>query len=157
MAMQAIFRVAQRHFHGRQPVLSAELSVELGVPVAALDGVLQELRRRNLLVEVSGDKIAYVPARDLSTIRVDEVWNAIRAAHETRWLSMDRMETDEAINDMMLEIDDAVSNVIGTTTLKELVADHPPEPTMDEVVEREGSEPVPISSAKRDRGGQAGV
>jgi hypothetical protein len=57
----------------------------------------------------------------------------------------------------MSKIDDAVSNVIGTTTLKELVADHPPEPTIDDMVEREGSEPVPISSAKRDRGSQAGT
>ena len=157
MAMQAIFRIAQRHLHGRQPLPSGELSLELGVPVAALDGVLQELRRRNLLVEVSGDKVAYVPARDLSTIRVDEVWNAIRGAHETRWLSSDRMKIDEATSDMMSKIDDAVSNVIGTTTLKELVADHPPEPTIDDIAEREGSEPVPISSAKRDRGNQAGT
>lgn len=158
MAMLAIFRIAQHHYHGMPPVPIGRLAVQLGVPIAALDDVLDELTKRGLLVEVSGDQVAYVPARDVSTISLNDVWTAIRSAHENHWLSLNRMQIDSAIEEIMSNIEDSVTGVVGGKTLKDLVSDHPPAGmTYDAKTDHEDSQPVPIDIAKRDRGGQPGA
>lgn len=161
MAMLAVFRIAQHHYHGRPPVPVTRLSMELGVPIFALEEVLAELVRRGLLVEVSGSQMGYVPARDVSTISLDDVWKAVRCAHENHWLSADRLEVDEVVDGVIGKIDAAVSGVIGASSLRDLVADYPPERTgrfedIDDM-DNKASEPVPISAAHRDRGGRPGA
>ncbi len=170
LATLAVFRIAQHHVHGGPPVSVSRLSLQLGVPVAALEDVLDELVSRGLLVEVSGQEVAYVPGRDVSSISMNEVWTAIRVASESHWISHDRMRIDAAVEELIGKMDDAVAGVIGSMTLKDLVSDHPPEQRVkQEVATDEGSletnepiersrpsaaEPVPISSAKRDREGR---
>jgi len=155
MAMLAIFRIAQHHYHGKPPIPIGQLAVQFGVPIAALEDILDELTIRGLLVEVSGNQVAYVPARDVSTVSLDDVWSAIRCAHENHWLSLERMEVDGAIDEIMSSIDGAVTGVVGDKTLKDLVVGNPPGGTIyDADPDNEASRPVPIETAKRDRGGQ---
>lgn len=171
MAMLAVFRIAQHHVHGRPPVSVSRLSLQLGVPVAALEDILNELISRGLLVEVSGQEVAYVPGRDVSRISMDEVWTAIRLASESHWISHDRMQFDDAVEELITKIDEAVDGVVGSMSLKDLVADHPPDEggaapaywTADDEmsgvqkapVRPAAAKPVPISSAKRERDGRA--
>ncbi len=171
LAILAVFRIAQHHVHGKPPVSVSRLSLQLGVPVAALEDILNELINRGLLVEVSGSEVAYVPGRDVAKVRLDEVWTAIRGASESHWISHDRMRFDDAVEELVKKIDGAVDSVVGSMSLKELVANHPPdvdgsapEPWTadDEISEMQkartrpgAGEPVPISSAKRDRDGRA--
>lgn len=158
MAMLAIFRIAQHHYYAKPPIPIGQLAVQFGVPIAALEDILDELTIRGLLVEVSGNQVAFVPARDVSTISLDDVWTAIRRAHENHWLSMERMEVDGAIEEIMSSIDGAVTAAIGDKTLKDLVAGHPPGGTIyDADPDYEASRPVPIDIAKRDRDSQPGA
>ena len=155
MALLAIFRIAQHHYHGKPPIPVGQLAVQFGVPVAALNDILGELTKRGLLVEVSGSQVAYVPARDVSTINLGDAWTAIRCAHENHWLCLDRMQPEGAIEDVMMNIDGAVTAVVGDKTLKDLVAGHPPGAAVSDLDgKHEGAAPVPIETAKRDRGGQ---
>lgn len=154
MAMMVIFRIAQHHYHGKPPVPVGQLAVQFGLPIAGLAGVLKELTRQGLLVEVSGDQIAYVPARDVSTIRVADVWTAIRSAHENHWLSLKRMEVAPTVDELIADIDAAVGGVFGEATLKDMVADRPPRDDIFEAqADTEGTGPVPIEIAKKERSG----
>ncbi len=170
LAMLAVFRIAQHHVHGKPPVDVSRLSLQLGVPVAALEDILDELIKRGLLVEVTGPEVAYVPGRDVAKISLDEVWTAIRVASESHWISHDRMQFDAAVEELIGKLDNAVAGVVGSMTLKDLVADYPPDKEVgqsatpasdaaepDQPVERprpSAVEPVPISSAKRERDGR---
>ncbi|MDH3315038.1 MAG: YihY/virulence factor BrkB family protein, partial [Gammaproteobacteria bacterium] len=167
MAMLAVFRIAQHHVHGKPPVSVSRLSLQLGVPVAALEDILDELIKRGLLVEVIGPEVAYVPGRDVAKVSLDEVWTAIRVASESHWISHDRMQFDDAVEELITRIDDAVDGVIGSMSLRDLVAGHPPDEEgatpmhwvaddqkPEEPPRPSAVEPVPIISAKRDREGR---
>ena len=171
MALLAVFRIAQHHVHGRPPVAVSRLSLQLGVPVAALEDILDELIRRGLLVEVTGSEVAYVPGRDVAEVSLKEVWTAIRGASESHWISHDRMQIDPAVEDLVGKIDSAIHGVVGSKSLRDLVVNHPPDdkdaevaPWMaadeaaeipEELPRTAAAEPVPISSAKRERDSRA--
>lgn len=170
LAMLAIFRIAQHHVHGKPPVDVSRLSLQLGVPVVALEDILDELLKRGLLVEVVGQEVAYVPGRDVAKVTLNEVWTAIRVASESHWISHDRMRIDAAVEELIGKMDNAVSGVIGSITLKDLVADYPPDEEgtkrltpadqameVDEPMVRprpSTAEPISIGSAKRERDGR---
>ncbi len=170
LAMLAVFRIAQHHVHGRAPVSVSRLSLQLGVPVAALEDILDELIKRGLLVEVVGPEVAYVPGRDVAKVSLGEVWTASRSASESHWIAHDRLQLDDAVEELIAGIDAVVDGVVGSVSLKELVAGHPPDEdgvgparrVADEEVPEgaehqarpAAAEPVPISSAKRDREGR---
>ncbi len=171
MAMLAVFRIAQHHVHGKPPVSVSRLSLQLGVPVAALEDILDELIKRGLLVEVTGPEVAYVPGRDVAEVSLDEVWMAIRVASESHWISHDRMQLDKAVEELIGKIDAAIGGVVGSMSLRDLVANSPPEEEdaapahwtapvekseeTEEPARPAAGQPVPISSAKRDREGRA--
>ena len=170
LSMLAVFRIAQHHVHGKPPVSVSRLSLQLGVPVAALEDILDELIKRGLLVEVTGPEVAYVPGRDVAKVSLDEVWTGIRSASESHWITHDRLRLDDAVEELIARIDAAVKGVVGSMSLRDLVAGHPPDEEgvtpvgwVSDEKKSEGSEerarpsaaePVPISSAKRDRDGR---
>ena len=167
LAMLAVFRIAQHHVHGRPPVSVSRLSLQLGVPVAALEDILDELIKRGLLVEVVGPEVAYVPGRDVAKVSLGEVLTAIRAASESRWITHDRLRLDDPLEELIAGIDAAVDGVVGSMSLRDLVAGHPPDEEgvtpahwatdvekpeeLQQSARPAAAEPVPIGSAKRDR------
>jgi hypothetical protein len=62
-----------------------ELARLLGVPMHALQTVLDALEHRQLLVQGANDPPVYLPGRDPSLIAVTQVVEAVRAAGEERF------------------------------------------------------------------------
>jgi len=69
------------HFHqGNRPWTTATLSHRLGLPDIMIEKILDTLKKRNLiLVAVEGHQ-GFIPARDLSTITIAEILEAIRTS-----------------------------------------------------------------------------
>lgn len=82
MIMLASLMVVLRNFlHGGPPVTSELISEELGMPVRIVKDVLFDLQRAGIIAAVSGDENdrvhVYIPARDVSTIRLFDVVDAV--------------------------------------------------------------------------------
>lgn len=78
LALSALLLVC-RHFRtGAPPSESLQLSDELGIPVNETEELLEMLRNLHFLVKVSDDGSGWLPAREPSTMILDEVLTALR-------------------------------------------------------------------------------
>jgi membrane protein len=79
LAVVAATVVARRFLEGRPPATSSELAATLDLPLPAIEPVLEALVRARVLVRVvqHGD-LGYDPGRDLDTVRMVDVENAVR-------------------------------------------------------------------------------
>jgi len=80
MTILVIQKIAQRFSEGATPYTSEELSEQLGVPVRLIRNVIHQLSEAGLLAETPTDDektVAYIPARDIHTIRMLDVVDAI--------------------------------------------------------------------------------
>ena len=126
LALQSAFVIAQRHYYGLPPLPTVELAERLAVPLDPVEEALGALTSARIVVPAGQRADAYVPARDLALIGLDELISVVRSAAESAYLNQDRLRTDRAIDDVFSTLRDAREQALAGRTLRELVASHPP-------------------------------
>lgn len=121
------------HFQRQEPPWSVEgLARHVRVPSEAVDGLVQELTRHNILVCTAGEPPTYQPARPLESIPLAELLSVVRGGGETPHLNEGRMQAPAAVGEVMQALDahrvEALAGrtardlTIGTTTAPTVVA-----------------------------------
>ena len=161
-ALSVVLLVARHHLHGKPPLTGEMLSKRLSVPMGPLAGVLRTLAKRGVLLEPGDAEGPWLPARDLSELRVADVLSAARSAYEDMFPGSYRGSVEDTVRGLADRIDVAVAEVAGPLTLRDWVlasgadsqqADPPvapdssatPDPPMP-------SNAVSLSDRKRDSG-----
>ena len=132
LALSAMNLVASRYLAGQRMPSLTELTRLLGVPMHALQTVLDALEHRQLLVQGADDPPVYLPARDPSLISVTQVIEAVRAAGEERFFSPEALPAPQPVVDVLARMQQAVEASVGDITLR----------TLAEHSEREKREPA---------------
>jgi membrane protein len=79
VALRAMTRIGERFLSGEDPWTVSALSAELSVPQRTLQELLGLLVRRGLLADLGvGQEDLYLPARDLETITIKSVLDALK-------------------------------------------------------------------------------
>lgn len=134
LALSLMSLVAGRFLAGeRMPSLS-EFTRLLGVPMHALQTVLDALERRELVVQSTDDPPVYLPARDPSLISVTTVLETVRAAGEERFLSPESLPAPPPVDAVLERVRQAVESSVGGMTLRELAAQRTERAVRDRVV-----------------------
>jgi membrane protein len=125
LALSVMSLVAGRFLAGGRMPSPAEFTRLLGVPLHALQVVLDALEEQHLLAQSADDPPAYLPARDPSLIAVTQVLETVRAAGEARFLSPDGLPAPAPVDAVLERMRQAVEASIGGMTLRELAAGEP--------------------------------
>jgi len=81
LGLRAMSRIGQRFLAGREPWSASELAASLAVPQRPLEEVLSILVQRGLLAALPGpQEESFLPARDLETITVKSVTDALKGS-----------------------------------------------------------------------------
>lgn len=113
--------IGRDYTEGRGYWSNNALAAKLDVPSAALAPVLAALELGGLIVAT--EKEQFLPARDLSGIRLIDIVEAVRS-RQTGRLSID-MHPQTCASDIMREVDAAIREKLGERTLKDLIAAKP--------------------------------
>jgi membrane protein len=114
LALAVMYLVATDFAQGRSGWTTAALSARFATPQRALDGVLNALRDAGLLTETDDGRL--MPARDLATIPLADVLDAVRRqTADARPAGLPRV--DALTND----VEAAIRDVLGGRTLRDLV------------------------------------
>jgi YihY family inner membrane protein len=89
IALRLMACVGQRFQGGQSPASVLEISEQLGVPSRLAQQLLQVLVAAQLVVEVSGTEVAYVPARPLEIITCHDILLALRAGQGQELVTTD--------------------------------------------------------------------
>ena len=121
LALTVMFLVGENHFHNRPPWTLMQLCDHLNLPAEPLNELLEVLVERGFLVRTATESVGYVPARDIETIRVDELLGRVREAGESRFVRPGQVPALQAVDSMMEELQGAAAAHLDGMTLRDLV------------------------------------
>jgi len=122
LALSLLSLIAGRFLAGAPAPSLAEFTRLLGVPMHALQAMLDVLEQRQLVVQSTDDPPIYLPARDPALITVTQALETVRAAGEERYFSPDGLPAPLAVDQVLERMRLAVESSVGEMTLRELAA-----------------------------------
>lgn len=121
LALHIMYLVGRSYHDSRPPWAREELARRLRVPTESVLDVLGRLRENGLLMLISGRIRRYVPGRDMGTITLQDIVNAMRL-NPTGAEDVDYYLKGVAVVDTVVSrLDHAIETALGQTTLRELV------------------------------------
>jgi membrane protein len=120
LALSAMGLVARRFVAGESPLPLEELTRELGVPLNALQIVLDALERDNLLTQSSSDPPGYLPARDLASMPLQRVLDTVRAAGEERTLTVSDLHASPQVDQILQRMYGALGESVAGLSVADL-------------------------------------
>ncbi|MGA9852537.1 MAG: YhjD/YihY/BrkB family envelope integrity protein [Gammaproteobacteria bacterium] len=121
LALHIMYLIGRCYYESKTPWSREELARRLRVPTETILDVLGRLRETELVMLISGRIRRYVPARDMGTITLRDIVNAIRlnppgAEDVGRYL-----KAVDSVDDVVKKLDHAIETSLGAMTLRELV------------------------------------
>lgn len=117
---------AVEHFNAGRPGWTLQqLTHQLGVPMHAVQVVLEALESSGLLARSGDEPPAYLPARDPSSITVGQMLESVRAAGEDRFVKPDALPAPPQVEKALQRMGEALRTSLGEITVRDLAAPVP--------------------------------
>lgn len=117
-AVSVMVLIASHYYHGRPPWTESALVQQLGTGRKQVEDILAALKKKALIIDTADDPPAYVPARDLDTILLRDVYEAVRQVPEGGIRPIVRIDAAEGV---VREVDEAIRNALKTRSFKDIV------------------------------------
>jgi membrane protein len=114
--------VASNFVHGRPPWTPQQLTQHLGIPMHAVDVIVDALAGTGLLVQTDSEPPAYVPARDLEHLSIAQLLGVVRSAGEDEFLNPDALPVSAPVAAIESRLEAAVASALDRTSVRDLVA-----------------------------------
>jgi len=115
--------ISSHYVAGRPAWTLRQLTQALNVPMHAVDVVLVALVQGQLLVKSNDDPPAYLPARDLGAISVEQLLEVVRSAGEDRFLNPAGLPVPAPVAQVLARLDQALNAAATDISLKDLAVD----------------------------------
>jgi len=123
LALQLMYMVAAHHYNNKAPWTLQALVQYLGLPMQPVHKVLRLMVESGFLSETCDEQPAYLPRRDIDTIRVAQLYDAVRSAGENRLLTLSTLPGERHVEQLLATVNRAAHEAMADRTLKDLVAE----------------------------------
>lgn len=123
-AVSVMVLIASHYYEGRRAWTEDALARRLGAGWEQIEDILAVFRKKGLLIETADEPPAYVPARDLDTILLRDVYDAVRQVPEGDGRLAVTAAPAEAV---VREVDEAITGVLKDRSLKDIVRSEEPQ------------------------------
>ncbi|MBI4847913.1 MAG: YihY/virulence factor BrkB family protein [Nitrospirae bacterium] len=121
LAFLIMYFAGYHYYHNKQPWDIDSLVKKIDLPIDSIQDVIILLRKNALLLETADNPPAYVPAKDIETITLKEIFNTVRfAGHETASVEL-RLAPSREVDSVIKSLDEACESALGNKTLKDVV------------------------------------
>lgn len=120
LALILMYLVAEQHHGDARPWTVNALAAQLDVPVAPLERLVQTLIGAGYLAETNAEPPALMPARDIATIRIMDLLEAVREADEEHFMRGDRLAL-APVDALVQRLRGAREETLGEMTLRDLL------------------------------------
>ncbi len=121
IALGIMFLVGQGFHTNKQHWKFVSLTQKLGMPSDFVREVLTILQKKGLLIATHSEPPAYLPAKELEAITLNEIINAVRVAGEDTNISVKSLASIPEVDGLMQHIEEAITLSLDKQTLKDLV------------------------------------
>jgi membrane protein len=130
LALTLMSMIARQHVYGGAPWTLEGFTQQLGVTMHAVDLVLDALCDSGLLAMSGEEQPGYLPARDLESVSVKQLLEAVRRAGEDPALTPNSLPVSASVEMVLQKLEDATASAVGAVTLRDL-AGPPPDAAPD--------------------------
>jgi len=124
LAFKLMYLVAYNHHHNRPPWNLDQFIEYMDLPGEPVHRMIKVLVDAGYLLEITNDDPpVYLPLHDIETTRLVDLLADIRAAGESRFLSLQQLTPVQAIDQLMVSLEGSCETALGERTLKSLVLD----------------------------------
>jgi membrane protein len=116
-----MYFIGYNYYHNEKYWTLEALVDRLELPIDPVDDVLTLLEQNSLIIETADDPPAYIPARDIETISLKELLNAVRVAEKEALLIEDRLVSIPEVDGVIGTLGNAFDETLGERTLKDIV------------------------------------
>ncbi len=122
LALQIMYLVAYNNHHNRPPWNLDQFTGYLNIPGEPVYRMVKVLVDAGYLIEISNDDPpVYLPLHDIDTTRLVDLLRDIRAAGESRFLSLKQLTPVQPVEQLMSGLQVSSETALGERTLKSLV------------------------------------
>jgi membrane protein len=121
LGLLVMFLIGSNHYQDGPPCTLNTLVGRLGLPVEPVQDVLTVLEKSRLVVESADEPAAYLPGKDIETITLREVLEAIRAAEEEYYTVEERFITLPEVDKVIKDVNSAIEKTLDGETVKSLI------------------------------------
>lgn len=121
LAFLIMYLIGYNFYHNLRHWTVDSLVERLFLPVEPVQDVLMLLKKRGLLTETGDDPPAYLPAKGLDTIKLEELFHSVRAAGEDTYSIEERYLSMPKVDIYLQRLDEAVKEALGEESLKDLI------------------------------------
>jgi membrane protein len=120
-AVSIMYLVGHHFYHNKDPWNTNTLAARLGIPDESVENIVTALKKKGLIVETADEPPLLLPARDLETITLREVNDAVHGSRLEGGFGHERIASIEGVDRIMDKIDAAIVDTLGDSTLKGIV------------------------------------
>ncbi len=121
VAFMIMYYIGYNFYHNKEPWTLHELVDHMKLPVDPVHESLFLLERNSLLLETGDDPPAYLPARDISTISLHDLFKVIRMADAETRIIETKMTTIPEVDSVIEILDNAAIHALNAKTLQDIV------------------------------------
>lgn len=111
--------VARRFCNNQPPMTIEELEECTGLTNTTLEELLNSFEEGGMLAELAGNASCFVPAQDISNIKVAAILHCLRTAEEKNMIGIKSL-VDKRVNSLVTAMSDAQADVLKDMTLRQL-------------------------------------
>jgi len=121
LALDVMCLIGSHHVHHGRPWTLESLAARLDLPPEPVDRLLALLNETGFLERTASEPPAYLPARDIETIRVNELLTVVRRAGETDLLQLERVANLATVDEVVDRLQLAMADELGDLSIRDLV------------------------------------
>jgi len=123
LALAVMCHIGTHFVQGRAPWTLEQLTQRLGIPMHAVNVVLDALEASGFVTRTHDDPPAYLPARDLAELPIGEIIASIRRAEEDRFLDPESLVLPPVAEDLAKRVEWAIRSSLDSVSVKALVGE----------------------------------
>jgi membrane protein len=117
LTLLIMYLVGYNHYFNKPCWTTEALATRLGLDPEPVQTMLTELLQDGFLLQTADETVGYVPARDIETMTLKGLLDAVRGADR----KMSMTHAVPQLDGVMADIDKAIGDALGGQTLKQLV------------------------------------
>jgi membrane protein len=121
LALLIMYLVGYNHYFNKPCWTTEALAAQLGLEPEPVQTMLADLVQDGFLIQTAEETVGYVPARDIETMTLKGLVDAIRGAGRETSLATATVHAVPQLDHVMAGIDKAIGDALSGQTLKQLV------------------------------------
>ena len=125
-ALIILYLIGDSYYHKKKLWTLEMITRRLRIPLDPIQAILDILEKKGFILTTSSTPPAYIPARDIEKIPLEEVYTSVRSAEENTYIASQHIFSSPEIDKIIDQVETAISRELKQYSLKNVITPEKP-------------------------------